>query len=35
MFIEGNLDRFGNPIYPISGKLSVPGPGAYSFHDNL
>ena len=35
MFIQGNQDRFGNPVYPIAKKLSIPGPGAYEFHDNL
>jgi len=35
MFIEGNLDRFGNQVYPISNKLNVPGPGAYMYNDSL
>lgn len=35
MFMEGNLDRFGEQVYPISPKLRVPGPGAYNYHNSL
>lgn len=35
MFADGNLDRFGQPIFPLSPKINVPGPGAYSFSDSL
>ena len=29
------MNRFGEQIYPISGKMSVPGPGTYEYTDNL
>ena len=29
MFVEGNVDRFGEQKYPINPHLNVPGPGAY------
>jgi hypothetical protein len=35
MFIQGDVDRFGNQIYPIILKTPTPGPGSYEVNNNL
>ena len=34
-FMEGNTDRFGRQIHPISPHLNVPGPGSYKAKESI